>query len=1442
MSNDKLVVDNASYCIAGKPLLREVGFECGKGEVLAVLGPSGSGKTVLLNLLTFSADAPQAIGGLMGVKESKARETAASYGIQGDLNLLQANIKFGNEPIDTLEKFSKTCAYVPTLDAQYPTLTAKQALKYTAKILSGDHDAIIEQRVEALLELLGLQVCKNTLVGGYVGLKGLSGGQKKRLAIGLALLREPKVLYLEEPTSGLDAAAAHHVMSLVKDLAQRMKLAVVCTLQQPPSSVFDMCDNVLLLSEGSTIYSGRRTECFDYFQKQKLPCPNEVNPADHLLSLVNNGLGEDKRSERGFPSVDVLKTRWLSEPKRVSTTALAGHVPNPGSQKTRKSVVYETAIEALPKKSDQTRAGRLKALLKREFHVAFTDPILYLCRPCLYFFTNAFMTFLWWQGREPDNEHVIAKIWTLFMVMTSNSCYSIVCVFFFYNTYPIVCQEIRNGFYQTWEYILSIFLISIPVHVVLALFTCYGPIYGLGNYNVDQSLYGVLTAFLLIQIFDGLARVCSTQGMLILGFGGFIQYWYSSFLFCGMFLDQEKIVWPIKLFTYISPHRHAIPVWFFTDFDDIDGWKQAAPCPTNGPITPENGCTYQGGVTPAGNGIGDGFTCGKQGTYDFLCYGYTGNQVLTTLKGMFYSITADEEDIPWHIMAMAIMAGFFALVHGVLFRMKVHSTAKPTTCPEAETTNKNVLPVDTTTNARIVESSAILAEGGHESAAGAVSAEAVAIAEEGVHKSSESCQAHVLTKFDATNENTFACSAMSAWITKTGQKLVKDVCLQASGGQVSAILGPSGAGKTTFLDAITFNLSQNLSMSGNIWIQGREVTSLKDLQESCVYVPQYIQLIPTLTCRENLEVTADLVTPMCPNRDAALKNKVDEMLKCMGLEEFQHQKAGGVLGNSGLTPGQKKRLSLALGLLKEPAVIFVDEPTTNLDAASAYLTMYYLKQTAVRKNIAVVCTLHQPSSDIWYMCDNVMILASGETAFSGLHSSPVEKPTKGQVLEESIEEYFSSKLDLAVPTGTNPADFFLDQVNADFSSLELQHKILNSWRTLGAERLKTEVEGNIDATSKTKAASKASTVLRGKVPTWNLLKTLFKREVLVACVRDPTPYLGRFALYFFSSIFFDVAYSGHWEWKQENAMTKAWLQGWLYCAQTLFAAGSTVYLNQSLKLVKVEIRNGYYSPHMYLTVITFLAIPMCFLLGWTVILIPGYLLGNLHWNFENFCMSSINFWAVYLAFEFFSHMASCVKPENILAGLICVICYWYNSFLFSGLMLDLDETWVVFKLFSYPSPIRWGLANQIYIEFMWTDRTIPGATICPAGIVPTPQNGCIFYETTENALGQPVGSEPGFSCGPLSEREGGTAECFGATGKQALQTLVSMNFKTFEPENNVWLFIGLMLCIAAVKKASHWFLFTKAVMFSPKLGKAEDYTKATSPGSPSPARIPQVAQ
>lgn len=118
---------------------------------------------------------------------------------------------------------------------------------------------------------MGLQDAMNTRIGGW-SVKGLSGGQKRRVSICIEILKRPKLLFLDEPTSGLDSAASYHVMSKIVQLAKQHGRTVVASIHQPSSEVFQLFHNLCLLSSGTTVYFGSISNANQVLSHSFLSC------------------------------------------------------------------------------------------------------------------------------------------------------------------------------------------------------------------------------------------------------------------------------------------------------------------------------------------------------------------------------------------------------------------------------------------------------------------------------------------------------------------------------------------------------------------------------------------------------------------------------------------------------------------------------------------------------------------------------------------------------------------------------------------------------------------------------------------------------------------------------------------------------------------------------------------------------------------------------------------------------------------------------------------------------------------------------------------------------------------------------------------------------------------------------------------------------------------
>ena len=167
--------------------------------------------------------------------------------------------------------------------------------RYTAalRLPRGTNHAERLMRVDETLKTVGIEYCRDVIVGDTRN-KGISGGERKRLCVAMELITRPKLLFLDEPTSGLDSTTALSLMNTLKDLCERGMCTVVCTIHQPQTKIFLLIDNLLLMKKGEIIYQGACAKAETYFAEAGYPCPDKMNPADHMLDCVTVGTHDDR--------------------------------------------------------------------------------------------------------------------------------------------------------------------------------------------------------------------------------------------------------------------------------------------------------------------------------------------------------------------------------------------------------------------------------------------------------------------------------------------------------------------------------------------------------------------------------------------------------------------------------------------------------------------------------------------------------------------------------------------------------------------------------------------------------------------------------------------------------------------------------------------------------------------------------------------------------------------------------------------------------------------------------------------------------------------------------------------------------------------------------------------------------------------------------------------
>ncbi len=286
----------------GHRLLEAVSLSIFPAELVALMGPAGAGKTTFLKAINgYSAPAAGSV------------------------------LFNGSDLYRFYDRFRQQMSYVPQDDIVHAELTVREALYYTAKLRTDLTDPEIEQRIDAVLNSLGIQDKKNTIIGSQEK-RVLSGGQRKRVNIAMELIAEAPVIFLDEPTSGLSSYDAENVVQVLKKLS-REGTTIVTTIHQPSLDIFKLFDNLIMISRdrggtGALAYFGPAyPDSIEFFNPSHRQSTSELSP-EMLLS----GLAQK-------PTAEWSAAYEQSRYKRLFVTDRSGKIPSSqerGAQSSRR--------------------------------------------------------------------------------------------------------------------------------------------------------------------------------------------------------------------------------------------------------------------------------------------------------------------------------------------------------------------------------------------------------------------------------------------------------------------------------------------------------------------------------------------------------------------------------------------------------------------------------------------------------------------------------------------------------------------------------------------------------------------------------------------------------------------------------------------------------------------------------------------------------------------------------------------------------------------------------------------------------------------------------------------------------------------------------------------------------------------------------------------------
>mmetsp|Transcript_26660 Transcript_26660/g.58588 ORF Transcript_26660/g.58588 Transcript_26660/m.58588 type:complete len:588 (-) Transcript_26660:362-2125(-) len=499
-----------------KTIVDNVFGSCRPGSMMAIMGPSGGGKTSLLDLLgdrikSGTTTGVISIGG-------RARDAASAR---------------------------KVVSYVMQEDSLLSCFTVKETLRYTARlVLASLGTKGREERIEAAMVSMGLTNCANTRVGDPL-IKGISGGQKRRLSIAIELLQQSPILLLDEPTSGLDSASASSVVEHLKVVSEKGTL-IIASIHQPSTSTFNKFNLVCLLTSGKLAYFGPTgTDAIDFFAANGFQCPAYTNPAEFYLDILNVDFSKDQNDkDKLMKLVEAFASSSVAE--QVQAQGIAQNDPSN----------YEFF---------GGKAGffiQFWVLLRRTLHMSWKNPYIFLVRIVMYT-ALAFMvgTMYWEKGDEAkyDGSAAQSVVAALFYVQAFLVFMAVAILPFFLEIRDVFRRERANGQITVLPYVLADFFANLPGVALTAVISSLLCVY-LASLNGFGGFF--LNLLLSLVVAESLMKVIgAAQPHYIIGmaFGAGL---FGMFMLCeGFMVPFSSIPDGWKWGYYMAFHTYSFE-WF----------------------------------------------------------------------------------------------------------------------------------------------------------------------------------------------------------------------------------------------------------------------------------------------------------------------------------------------------------------------------------------------------------------------------------------------------------------------------------------------------------------------------------------------------------------------------------------------------------------------------------------------------------------------------------------------------------------------------------------------------------------------------------------------------------------------------------------------------------------------------------------------------------------
>ncbi|XP_020986785.1 ABC transporter G family member 8 [Arachis duranensis] len=496
------------HCTTTPPtyILKDVSLTAYPSEILAIVGPSGAGKSTLLDILSA--------------------RTLPSHG----------TLELNNSPLIP-STFRKLSAYVPQHDACLPLLTVSETFAFSAHLLK-PKTSDIAAIVSSLLSELRLTHLAHTRLS-----HGLSGGEHRRISIGLSLLHDPAVLLLDEPTSGLDSTSAFKVMQILKSICVSRHRTIVLSIHQPSFKILSCIDRILLLSKGTVVHHGSLASLQAFLHSNGFTVPHQLNALEYAMEILSQ-LNELKPITP--PSI----------PESPESSSAASSISDNNGHRSKEIIRYKSSrIHEIC-----TLYGRFLKIIYRTRQLLLTNTLEALLVGLVLGTIYINIGF----DKEGIEKRFGLFAFTLTFLLSSTT----ETLPIFINERPILLRETSSGVYRLSSYLIANTLVFLPYLLVVAIIYSI-PVYFLVGLCASwiSFAYFVLVIWVIVLMANSFVLFLSSLAPnYIAGTSLLTVLLAAFFLFSGYFISKESLPKYWLFMHFLSMYKYALDALLINEY------------------------------------------------------------------------------------------------------------------------------------------------------------------------------------------------------------------------------------------------------------------------------------------------------------------------------------------------------------------------------------------------------------------------------------------------------------------------------------------------------------------------------------------------------------------------------------------------------------------------------------------------------------------------------------------------------------------------------------------------------------------------------------------------------------------------------------------------------------------------------------------------------------